>query len=190
VVAFAESTTVGPLCAPTPEPETFGQIVVHDIGRGTFHRMPHCPACDASDGPVLSRDGHSVAYYSARFGQILAMVGDIRHGTATGVCQPIVNSNDLATLLLFANNNNRLGLSANGRRLLFSEYLFELVPYVPDHAFNVYALDLRTGFTRRISDADPQSQVAFASALSSNGRYGAFGLGTGSNINPYRFVLR
>jgi subtilisin family serine protease len=188
-VAFGERNTLGKLCAPTVEAPEFGDVVVYDGSRRTFRRLPHCPGCGASDAPVVSTRGRQVAYYSVKSGAGFAMVGDLRRGTATSVCQPIVNTRNVTALTVYFSSWNRLAISGNGRRLLFTGAFFEPVPGFPDDDFDVFAMDLKKRATRQVSSADPESELGLGPALSSTGRFGSFAVGPFVAERPFRFLL-
>ncbi len=118
------------------------------------------------------------------------MVGDVRRGTATNVCQPIVNTGNSTALLVYASGWNRLAISRNARRLLFTGVFFELVPGFPDNNFNVFAIDLKKRATRQLSNADPLTELGLSPALSSSGRFGSFSVGPLAGTRPFRFLLR
>ena len=137
-VAFGTHNTLGQSSRAYPRgPDVRG----HHSLRRTRGGVPAPAALSrrlrASDAPVLSAAGRQVAYYSAASGHVFAMVGDVRRGTATNVCQPIVNTGNSTALLVYASGWNRLAISRNARRLLFTGVFFELVLGFPDNNFNV-----------------------------------------------------
>ena len=172
---------------------TFGLESPYDIWPGVFVRDRTTGATElasvASDGtdgngisvqPAISRDGRFVAFVSnsTNFvpGDTYNSADVFVHDRATGATEIASVAND-GSLGDSDSGVDNLGLSDDGRYVVFESYATNLVPGDTNGGPDVFVRDRQRGITERASLTSTGGQVstrAFGCAISGDGRYVVF----------------
>ena len=165
------------------------QVFLHNLKRGGTRQLSVSssgrPANNVSLGPVISGDGHLVAYYSDASnlvrndenGYLDVFVRNLRTGRTR-----------LVSVSSSGKQGNRgssyMSLSADGHLLAFTSDATNLIPHDTNGKREVFAHNLRTGSTRRVSVSTSGAQAYSQSTLGSGRRSRPTAIGSSSAQPP------
>jgi Tol biopolymer transport system component len=156
------------------------QVFLHNLKRGGTRQVSVSPsgrtANGVSLGPVISADGHYVAYYSDatnlvrhdRNRDLDVFVRNLRTGKTRLVSRSTAGSQG-------NRDSAYMSLSANGRLVAFWSSATNLVSHDTNGKYDVFARNLRAGITQRVSvsssggQAHSQSTLGSAPSVSADG---------------------
>ncbi len=175
-------------------------VFVHDLRTGKTRRVSVSSRGRQGNGtsryPSISADGRFVAFESHASNLV---AGDTNHADdifdrnlRTGKTRRVSVSssgrqgNKTSGAVYHGNRNRPISISAHGHIVAFNSHATNLVRHDTNHSFDVFAHDVRTGETRRVSVSSSGRQGnrnSGAVSISADGRFVAFD-SAASNLVP------